>query len=334
MAPTGDLNRIIQIHPSRRCNLHCLHCYSSSSPEERDQLSVTLLLQAITEAGQQGYSVAGFSGGEPLLYQYLPELLKQARQCQMQTSVTTNGILLDEKHLEKLSGIVDLIAISLDGMPATHNKIRSSPQAFEKMSSRLEGLRQSGIPFGFICTLTKQNFRELDWVANFALEQGAKLLQIHVLAEVGHASQNLVGFRPSTEILSFVYLKAIRLREALGNQITIHVDLIHQESLRAYPEAFFVGESAISELISPLIIEPDGTVVPIQHGFARHYAFGNLQEASLTEMFNRWYKERYPSFLELCQRVYEDLIAPAELPIVDWYEALIQQAKRELVITG
>jgi MoaA/NifB/PqqE/SkfB family radical SAM enzyme len=285
------------------------------------------------QASQQGYAIASFSGGEPLLYQHLQELLKQAHQCQMRTTVTTNGILLDEKHLEKLLGNVDIIAISLDGMPETHNKIRSSPQAFEKMSSRLEGLRQSGIPFGFICTLTKQNFRELDWVANFALEQGAKLLQIHVLAEVGHASQNLAGFRPSTEILSFVYLKAIRLREALGNQMIIQIDLAHQEALRAAPETFFVGESAISDLISPLIIEADGTVVPIQHGFARHYAFGNLQAASLTEMFDRWYQECYPSFLALCQRVYEDLTAPAELPIVDWYETIAQQAQRELVIT-
>jgi MoaA/NifB/PqqE/SkfB family radical SAM enzyme len=284
------------------------------------------------EAGEQGYTVASFSGGEPLLYPHLPELLKQAHQSQMRTAVTTNGILLDDKHLEKLLGNVDVIAISLDGMPETHNKIRSFPQAFEKMSSRLAGLRQSGIPFGFISTLTRQNFRELDWVANFALEQGAKLLQIHVLAEVGHASQNLAGFRPGTDILSLAYLKAMRLREAVGDQMIIQIDLAHQESLRAAPEAFFIGDAAISELISPLIIEADGTVVPIQHGFSRDYAFGNLQEASLTEMFKRWYQVRYPSFLQLCQRVYEDLITPRELPIVDWYEAIAQQAKRELAI--
>ncbi|HLP88917.1 MAG TPA: radical SAM protein [Nostocaceae cyanobacterium] len=327
MAPTGKTNRIVQIHPSRRCNLRCLHCYSSSSPEERDQLSVTLLLQAIIEASQQGYTVASFSGGEPLMYEHLPELLKQAHKSQMQTTVTTNGILLDEKHLEKLEGIVDAIAISLDGMPATHNKIRSSPQAFEKMSSRLSGLRESGIPFGFIVTFTKQNFRELEWVANFALEQGAKLLQIHCLAEVGHASQNLVGLRPGTDILSFVYLKAMGLQKALGHQMVIQIDLVHQEILRACPEAFFVGESAITDLISPLIIEADGTIVPIQYGFARNYALGNLQQASLNELFTRWYQESHPSFLQLCQRVYNDLTAPAELPIVDWYEALTKESQ-------
>lgn len=333
MAPTGNINRILQIHPSRRCNLHCLHCYSSSSPEERDRLSVSLLLQAITDASGQGYTIASFSGGEPLVYKHLPELLKQAHQCQMRTTVTSNGILLDERHLEQLSGVVDLLAISLDGMPASHNRIRSSDQAFEKMAARLEGVRQSGIPFGFIFTLTKHNFRELEWVANFAVEQGAKLLQIHPLAEVGHASQSLVGSRPNTSILSYAYLKAMRLREALSDKLFIQIDLTHQELLRANPGNFFADDLAIdkpefrlADLVSPLIIEADGTVAPIQYGFARSYTLGNLNEASLGELATQWRQERYPAFRELCRQVYEQVIVPADLPITDWYEVLTEQA--------
>jgi MoaA/NifB/PqqE/SkfB family radical SAM enzyme len=334
MVPTGNFNRILQIHPSRRCNLRCLHCYSSSGPEERDQISVPLLLQAITDASEQGYTIASFSGGEPLVYKPLSELLKQAHQCQMRTTVTSNGILLDERHIEQLTGAVDLLAISLDGMPTSHNRMRSSEQAFEKMAARLEGVRQSGIPFGFIFTLTKQNFRELDWVANFALEQGAKLLQIHPLAEVGYATQNLMGYRPNTSILSYAYLKATRLREAFAEKLFVHIDLTHQDLLRSNPGSFFADESLIDEqdysfadLISPLIIEADGTVVPMQHGFDRNYALGNLNEASLGELTKHWRQERYPAFRELCQHVYQELTAPADLPIMDWYETLMQLAK-------
>ncbi|WP_375514270.1 radical SAM protein [uncultured Nostoc sp.] len=330
MALTENFSRILQIHPSRRCNLHCLHCYSSSSPEERDQLSVPLLLQAITDASEQGYTIASFSGGEPLVYKPLPELLKQAHQCQMRTTVTSNGILLDERHLEQLTGAVDLLAISLDGMPASHNRMRSSEQAFEKMAARLEGVRQSGILFGFIFTLTKQNFRELDWVANFALEQGAKLLQIHPLAEVGHATQSLVGYRPNPSILSYAYLKATRLRETLGDKLFIQIDLTHQDLLRLNPGSFFADELlkneqdySFAELISPLVIEADGTVVPMQHGFDRNYALGNLNQASLAELTKYWRQERYRAFRELCQHVYQELIEPNELPIIDWYETLM-----------
>ena len=37
MGPTGK-SRIVQIHPTRRCNLRCLHCYSSSGPEVKGEL--------------------------------------------------------------------------------------------------------------------------------------------------------------------------------------------------------------------------------------------------------------------------------------------------------
>ena len=63
MGPTGDKYRVVQIHPTRRCNLRCLHCYSVSAPEERDQLPVPLLLDAVADAAAEGYAVASFFGG-------------------------------------------------------------------------------------------------------------------------------------------------------------------------------------------------------------------------------------------------------------------------------
>src|SRR5215208_1447118 len=168
MGPTGDSYRILQIHPTRRCNLRCMHCYSSSGPEERAELDLTLLREAVTDASNEGYTVAGISGGEPLLYKPLSQLLQHARERGMITTVTSNGMLLDERRLQALHGVVDLLAISLDGVPASHNRNRASERAFETMASRLEGVRNSEIPFGFIFTLTLHNLHELDWVANFA----------------------------------------------------------------------------------------------------------------------------------------------------------------------
>src|SRR5262249_42287984 len=150
MGPTGETYRVLQIHPTRRCNLRCLHCYSLSGPEERESLSLPLLCGAVTDAGQEGYTVVGISGGEPLLYRPLPELLEHAHMCGLITTVTSNGMLLDGQRLARLQGCVDLLAISLDGIPASHNRIRGSERAFETMRARLEGVRQSGIPFGFI----------------------------------------------------------------------------------------------------------------------------------------------------------------------------------------
>ncbi|MBV9390167.1 MAG: radical SAM protein [Chroococcidiopsidaceae cyanobacterium CP_BM_ER_R8_30] len=334
MKPTGNASRILQIHPSRRCNLQCLHCYSSSSPEERDELSIALLLQALTDASEEGYTVASFSGGEPLLYQPLYELLERARSCGLVTTVTSNGMLLNERHLERLRHTVDLLAISLDGVPASHNRMRASAQAFDTMVARLEGVRKSGIPFGFIFTLTQYNLNELDWVANFALEQGAKLLQIHPLEEIGRGKQLLSGARPDKLESVYAYLEVSRLQAAVGNQLYIHLDLVNRENLRLNPSQVLADKPPVdkmrhllADIVSPLIIEADGTIVPLEHGFARKYALGNLQEAALHDLAIRWCRERYQSFRDLCQQVFEDVTASGNPPFTNWYEAISHQAE-------
>src|SRR5512140_832556 len=76
---TGCSQRVLQVHPSRRCNLQCLHCYSSSSPHESGDLESDLLAAAIDVASSEGYNVISFSGGEPFLYPALPQLLKHAK---------------------------------------------------------------------------------------------------------------------------------------------------------------------------------------------------------------------------------------------------------------
>ena len=332
---TLNTNPTLQIHPTRQCNLRCLHCYSVSSPEQQEQLDVVLLQKVITDASTEGYKTVSFSGGEPMLYQPLLELLNHAHQCQMRTAIASNGMLLNKQTIEKYKDAIDVLAISLDGIPDFHNQMRGNNQAFQIMSSRLEAIRQSGMKFGFIFTISHSNFRHLDWVANFALEQGASLLQIHPLEEVGRAKENLAGIKPSSSISAYAYLEALKLRQALGDRLYVQVDLIHQEVLRSNPSSFFAeklsrnyARQPLAKFLAPLIIEASGMVVPVQHGFTRKYALGNLKEASFKELAHRWREESQDDFYQLCQQVYEALTVPMEFPVINWYEAMLDHAEQ------
>jgi MoaA/NifB/PqqE/SkfB family radical SAM enzyme len=292
-------------------------------------LNVETLLRAITDASAEGYDVVGFSGGEPLLYEPLRELLDRARQHGMLTSVTSNGMLLDAARLEWLGGAVDLLAISLDGPPESHNRMRASERAFETMAGRLEGVRKSGIPFGFIFTLTQHNVHELEWVAQFALEQGARLLQIHPLELAGRAQQLLSESRPDEIETAYAYIEALRVQASVRERLHIQVDLVSRDALRAHPARVFAGDAKtgeeadrLADLVAPLIIEADGTVVPLQYGFPRAHALGNLKDASLRELAAGWRRERYAAFHALCRRTFEEITAPADYPLVNWYEVV------------
>lgn len=329
MGPTGDRFRVLQVHPTRFCNLTCAHCYSSSGPREREELSASLLMNALSDARDEGYNDVGFSGGEPVLYRELRPLLSHAKSLGLLTSVTSNGVLLDARRLDMLTGVTDLLAISLDGMPATHNRMRGSPHAFDLMASRLEGVRGTRIPFGFIFTLTLHNLNELDWVARFALDQGASLLQIHPLEEVGRARLVLAGRRPDELEAACAFVEASRLQAELGDRLAIRLDLMDRELLRPTPDRVYAGpadlhdvERPLADLLTPLVIEQDGAIVPLVYGFSRRFMVGNLHAERLRDAARRWKTSTLPDFQNLCRQVFVDETETTDLPIFNWYEAI------------
>jgi MoaA/NifB/PqqE/SkfB family radical SAM enzyme len=321
---------ILQIHPTRRCNLRCLHCYSSSGPEQRDQLEGAVFEDAITDASVEGYRVASFSGGEPTLYKDLPRLLRHSRVCGMSTTVTSNGMLLSERLLEGLAGVTSVLAISLDGIPESHNRMRGSPRAFETMAERLPAVRASGIPFGFIFTLTQYNLDEMEWAAGFAFREGAGLFQIHPLEEVGRAAQVLEGARPDELESAYAYLEAERIRQEYAGRMVVQFDLIHASLLRDHPDRFFDDQDAMArplgELVSPLVIEDDGRVVPFGYGFSGRHALGSLRQARLSDLAAKWRADGYRDLQALCRATFEDAAQERELPILNWWEKLGERA--------
>jgi hypothetical protein len=115
--------------------------------------------------------------------------------------------------------------------------------------------------------------------------------------------------------------------------MVVHVDLVDREYLKTDPARVFADElpedlAAVkfADVVSPLVIEPDGGVVPIQYGFARTYGLGNLHEDSLSRQMERWRREKLPHFRELCRKVFCETTAPAELPFFNWYEVLGEMA--------
>jgi MoaA/NifB/PqqE/SkfB family radical SAM enzyme len=327
----SSLQPIVQIHPTRRCNLSCLHCYSFSGPAERDLLMYETFEQCLTDARAEGYTVASFSGGEPVLYRDLGRLLRHAKELGMRTTVTSNGMLLTGTRLAMLTGCTDVLAISLDGVPESHNRMRACDHAFERMRSNLDEVRNSGIDFGFIFTLTLHNVNEVEWAAQFAAEQGAKLFQIHPLEEVGRAAATLSGSRPDEIESAYAYLEVERMRLKFGSQLFVQLDIFHRDLMIRCPGRFYAGEQAgkpirLSDCVTPLVVEADGMVVPLGYGFGRQYALGSLLKHRLRDLAAPWQVAGYSQFQELCRRVYEAACQPSDLPFLNWYELIGAQS--------
>jgi MoaA/NifB/PqqE/SkfB family radical SAM enzyme len=286
-----------------------------------------MIVDALTEAREQGYRTASFSGGEPVLNKDLGMLLRHAKSLGMRTTVTSNGMLLKEARLEMLANVTDVLAISLDGVPQSHDRMRGCPGAFDRMATNLDAVRATGIDFGFIFTLTLHNVDELDWAAHFAMSQGAKLFQIHPLEEVGRAAEVLAGSRPDGLECAYAYLEAERIRQTFQGRLFVQLDLFHCDLVVQFPGRFYAEEdwvpgANLAECVTPLVLEADGTAVPIGYGFGRQFAIGCVRSRCLRDLAPEWISNVYPEFRKLCRQVYAKACRPSLLQFINWYEML------------
>ena len=295
---TGQDVRILQIHPTRFCNLQCLHCYSSSGPLERSELSTPILKQAIADAAAVGYNVLSISGGEPLLFPGLRDVCREAKTQGMLVTLVSNGTTLKRQDAD-LKNLVGAMAISLDGAPERHNRIRRSAHAFETMERRLSFAREWGIPFGFVFTLTGDNLSELEWAADFAVVQGANSLYVHPIEGNGRAL-TAVGMNPLSEHeIGIAWLVVDCLRDIHKGKLDLHFDVLAKHALpfnsadvtawKTNPDR---GAQQLSQIVSPLVIEDNGEVVPLRYGFRRNFSLGNLNSAPLAAMVEPWIQNR------------------------------------------
>lgn len=323
---------VLQIHGSLKCNLSCTHCYSYSSPSALGGLPVERVCQTIGDAAAIGYKAVAFSGGEPLVYPGLATALRHARTLGLATSVTTNGTLLDAARLEELREIVDVLAISLDGPPELHNAIRGSSTAFERMLTGLTNARAAGMRIGFIHTLTRNSWEHLGWLAEFAHDNGAALLQVHPLEIYGRAGEMMRAETLDQETLGRAYLLGFALLAKYQGEMAVQVDLVHRDQLLRNPARVYATDSwdtggTAADLLGVVVLEPDGSVVPVAYGFSRRFRICDINEEPLTTGWRKYASGGYAEFRRLCRDVLDTVSSPAMPDLFNWHELIVHRSR-------
>jgi Fe-coproporphyrin III synthase len=148
---------------TRRCNLKCIHCYSSSrNIRYRNELTTDEGKKLISDLAAFGSPVILFSGGEPLMREDLPELVKFAVDRGIRAVISTNGTLLTKKTAEilKKTGI-SYAGVSLDGMQKSHDRFRGVEGAFDMTLKGIRTCRDEGIKVGIRFTINRKNFSDI-----------------------------------------------------------------------------------------------------------------------------------------------------------------------------
>lgn len=138
----------VQIALTNACNAHCRFCgFSQVKPADQVMADPGRLLRGLPGLAAAGVRTIVFTGGEPLLYPHLEEILTQAGRLNLQTMLCTNGWHLDGERLASLrrAGVSHLI-ISIDAASEPeHDEHRGLPGLCRRIRRLLPEIKRLGI---------------------------------------------------------------------------------------------------------------------------------------------------------------------------------------------
>ncbi len=141
---------VLMLEPTHQCNLACAGC--GRIQEYRDTLSRTMSLEdCLASVEECGAPVVTITGGEPLLYAPVFELVQELLRRKKHIYLCTNAVLL-EKALPRLPVSPRLtLSIHLDGLAPTHDRLLGRTGLFQTAIRAIKAAKARGLR---VCTNT------------------------------------------------------------------------------------------------------------------------------------------------------------------------------------
>jgi radical SAM protein with 4Fe4S-binding SPASM domain len=169
--------RPIEVHVAvtSRCAVGCEGCYLDARPDGVEPPRATLE-ETFDALAREGVFTVAFGGGEPTLRDDIGDLADAARARGLTPVVTTSGLGLGDRKLERLARFAQ-VNVSYDGTADVYADVRGVDGASEAESA-IERLAARGIPVGINVVLTRKTFDRVRETLRRARELGASEAQL------------------------------------------------------------------------------------------------------------------------------------------------------------
>lgn len=264
------------------CQCDCLHCSASDYQKETAQSGQALtydeLSNALGQAVDLGTTCVILTGGEPMSFPRVYDLVAGVDRSRSICTMFTNGELLVEKSVARLkaAGLYGVF-VSLDNPdPAMHDANRRRPGLFEKAARGLELCRKAGILTGISTYATREKMQsgEMDRLMDVARDLGVLEVFLFDVIPTGRLSDHrecLLTDGEAAQIVEF------RQRYMEKND---YPRIVHQTMFAsiAYP---CVAEGCPAAMVQ-VHLRANGDVSPCDF---TPYSFGNIRKQSLREIW-------------------------------------------------
>ena len=241
-----------------RCPLQCPYC---SNPLEiaavKDELTTAEWCRVMAQARRLGAVQLGFSGGEPLVREDLPELVAEGRRLGYYTNLITSGVGLTATKAAALRAAgLDHIQISFQASSAELNDfLAGSAKAFAQKLAMAAEVKRQGYPMVLNFVLHRQNVDQVEQILELAAALDADYVELANTQYYGWAFHNRAQLLPSREQLARAEEVVRRYREKFGERMKII--FVVPDYYETRPKRCMNGWGSVF-----LTVTPDGTALP------------------------------------------------------------------------
>lgn len=178
------------------CDKKCKYCFYDAGGENAytRTLNRELVHKLIDEAADLGIQTITFTGGEPMLYRDLLEVLRHCQEKNIETILTTRGGP-NPKMAEKLASVgLSQATVGLDAATEeTAEKLSATPNIVANTSEFIRILVESKIRVKVLYIVSKINYSEILQMVALCLDLGVNTLVFRECAEsFGRNDENIL----------------------------------------------------------------------------------------------------------------------------------------------
>lgn len=257
----------VHLSLSDNCNLNCTYCYARERVEKKHprltyEQYVAILDDIITINPDVTITL---TGGEPLLNKDCLRIAEYIRSKGVRCLLLTNGILINESNVQKISFLFDLVTVSIDGPDAqVHAKTRGDN--YDKVIKAVGLLEKHGVEHTVSMTVTKDNIAYVEQMARLF---GSRLNYAPYFPVSGEPSQ--------LAITGEEYYQA--LKQAAGVNPLSYCEGTLDSSLHSPCHKCAIGDGEFS-------ISATGDVYPCQLLHTDEFYAGNVHEESIVDIYH------------------------------------------------
>ncbi|MGH1395038.1 MAG: nif11-class peptide radical SAM maturase 3 [Trichormus sp.] len=270
-----------------KCNLACQHCGSRAGHTRAKELSTEEALDLVRQMAEVGITEVTLIGGEAFLRPDWLQIAQAINQAGMLCGMTTGGygITLETAQRMKAAGI-QVVSVSIDGLEATHDRIRGRQGSWQWAFQTMSHLREVGIPFGCNTQINRLSAPEFPTIYERIRDAGAFAWQIQLTVPMGNAADNSEILLQPYELLD-VYPMIAKVAQRAKEEGIVQVQAGNNIGYFGPYERMLRGGDAwsfwqgCSAGLSALGIEADGAIKGCPSLPTSAYTGGNIRDYSL-----------------------------------------------------